>query len=80
MNKKQTALFWLIRIAIWLIWLLLIAIDGLSMGWSWLPWVGIGFLFAWQMDYWFRTNEIGKLLMLFVPYMVLTDFVMSFNY
>jgi hypothetical protein len=80
MNKKQTALFWLIRVVIWLIWLALIAIDGLSMGLSWLPWVGIGFLLAWQLDTWFRQDEIGKAVVLLVPYMVLADFVMSFNY
>ena len=79
MNKKQTALFWLIRLIIWSMWLGLIAIDGLSMGWGWLPWVGMGFLFAWQLDYWFRTNEIGKAMLLVIPYMVLADFVQSFN-
>ena len=80
MSKKQTVLFWVIRLVIWGIWLGLIAVDGLSMGFKWLPWVGVGLLFAWQLDYWFRINEIGKAIVLIVPYMVLADFVMSFKY
>jgi multidrug transporter EmrE-like cation transporter len=80
MTKKQTALYWLIRAVIWSIWLFLIAIDGLSMGWSWLPWVGIGLLFAWQMDSWFREDKLFRMSLLILPYLVLADLVQNINY
>lgn len=80
MNKAQIVTYWAIRWIIWAIWLFLIALDGLSMGLSWLPWVGIGLLFVWQMDSWFREDKIFRMTLLILPYLVLADFVQHVNF
>jgi len=70
-----------LRVAVWLIWLLFIAVDGIAnsstieAGMYWLPWVGIGFLFAWVLDGWIRDDRALRAFLLAFPFYVVADFV-----
>jgi len=83
LNQKQqlNLITALLRGAVWLIWVLLIALDGLgasiniSEAMYWLPFVGMGLLMAWSLDGFIRDDQIGRLLIFIIPYLVLADFV-----
>ena len=71
----------LLRLFIWLIWIALIAVDGLGASISlkeamyWLPFVGMGLLMAWALDSFIRDDQLGRAFLLALPYLVLADFV-----
>ena len=70
-----------LRAGVWLFWLLFIAIDGiansrtLDAGLYWMPWLGIGLLYAWVLDGWIRDGEGFRIVILLFAYVVLADFV-----
>ena len=71
----------LLRLSIWIIWIALIAVDGLgasintSEALYWLPFVGMGLLMAWVLDGFIRDDQLGRAFMVAIPYLVLADFV-----
>ena len=70
-----------LRGAVWLVWILFIAIDGIGNSQTiesamyWLPWVGIGLLFAWTLDRWIRYDRALRAFLLAFPFYVVADFV-----
>lgn len=70
-----------LRGVVWLFWLLFIAMDGvlasrdIEMAMYWMPWVGIGLLYAWVLDGWIREEKGFRIFVLAFAYVVLADFV-----
>ena len=79
-EQQLTIITVVLRTVLWLLFIGFIVIDALvnSMsadGLYWLPWIGVGALFTWQMDTYISEDRFFPVLLLFVPFMVLADFV-----
>jgi len=71
----------LLRFSIWMIWIALIAVDGLGASINtseavyWLPFIAMGLFMAWMLDGFIRDEQLGRAFISAIPYLVLADFV-----
>ena len=70
-----------LRVIVWGIWLGFIALDAVLASHSvnealfWLPWVAMGLLMAWTLDTWIVQDKALHVVLLAMPFFVLSDFV-----
>jgi hypothetical protein len=70
-----------LRVVVWLVFILFILADGIANSRTisdalyWLPWVGIGLLFAVSLDDFITDDRSIGVVLLALPYYVLADFV-----
>ena len=80
-EQQLTIITIALRGAVWLVWMLFIAIDGIGNSRTiqaamyWLPWVGIGLFFAWCLDGFIRDDRGLRAFLLAFPFYVVADFV-----
>ncbi|HFC92061.1 MAG TPA: hypothetical protein ENJ51_04535 [Leucothrix mucor] len=80
-QQQLTIITLALRGAVWLVWILFIALDGIGNSKTllaamyWLPWVGIGLFFAWCLDGFIRDDKALHVFLLVFPFYVVANFV-----